>query len=106
MNKETTTLNILFSNLFKVTNGLTNHDDIDYTSLIEQLGSIPEETEKAIVKFLFKELCKKEYKEKPCSNEEISKLFQRFSSALPISELSPQAIYTLYFTHKSLIKEN
>jgi len=93
-------------NKIHLVNGLTNHDDIDYASLVEQLGSIPEETEKTIVKFLFKELCKKEYKEKPCPNEEISKLFQRFSSALPISALSPQAIYTLYFTHKSLIKEN
>ena len=83
-------------------NGLTGGVEVDYDSLISQLQSIPEETEKSVVKCLCTELIKREYHEKPLTKEELTTQFQKFSSFLSVSALSPQALLFLYFTHKEL----
>jgi len=98
------------SNIFKtgmkfkirLVNTLVGHDEVDYSMLIDQLRSIPEETERALVKFLYAELSKQEYHEKVSSIEQLGGLFQKFANSLSVSALSPQTLLFLYFTYKSL----
>lgn len=86
----------------RLVNALVGHEEVDYSSLMRQLRSIPEETEKTLVNFLFMEIGKQKYHEKVSSSEEFGALFQKFAKALSVSALSPQTLLFLYFAYRNL----
>lgn len=65
----------------------------------KQLKSIPEATEKSIVKMLLNELQKDEYRSSPETRRDLILKFRNFGRTLVTAALSPQTLYFLYLSN-------
>ena len=72
---------------------------ISIADLLEQLKSIPKETEKSIINMMKAEIQKGKYHTSPETAEAQYKQFRGFGRTLVTSSLSPQTLYFLYISN-------
>lgn len=79
---------------------------VNAVDILQQLKSIPKETEKAIIKMMVSEMQKEKHHTSQKSEDELYKQFREFGRTLSIASLSPQTLYFMYImsTSKTSVK--
>jgi hypothetical protein len=71
---------------------------VNAVDILQQLKSIPKETEKSIIKMMVSEMQKEKYHTSQKSEDELYKKFREFGRTLSIASLSPQTLYFMYMS--------